>query len=758
MKRTGKWFKKVMALTLVLTLTLTTNFMYSDVKADATVQEGAKKAVHLTAQKLRNAINVVESASTAWDGTTVKEPERDEDNNNLLYISDASELAWLSGTTNDGDNTKYSVELTDDINLNNKPWTRIAKFSGTFNGNGHRIYNLNVNDGDFQGLFKKIKGYSKKYPAEIKDLTVEGKVTTKGSKVGGIAAEIEYTNVKNVTTNIEVSGNETTGGMFGTVRFANLENCINLGNVVNNRFIIGEGDVGGITGEAYYSTFNNCGNEGNVGYHTDYAGGIAGRVNVYTRYEDEITNCYNTGEIVGYAKVGGIVGSFLMRKEAGYSAVSYIKNVYNTGNIKALYDTYTDSAVAGGIVGEIKGPSTVLMDSYNGGKVYCEKLKGSVVGTVKDATLTNVYSLTNEGTPLYNVASYSTTESIEKIEYKDKEWFTSDGFKTAMGENAGNYECREAYINRGLPVFTTQNDTIEEAVREAKKYINRTISEVGYKGLSKTAVDNITKESIAKIEQLTDKTAIGQEVSSAEEAIKAIPNEVNYGLDLTKLNERVAYANSLDSSKYTEDTWKKVEAELNVISYYMEEGFETQEAVDGNLETLSMHIANLVLVQESTTEPSIQPTTKPSTQPTTKPSTQLTTKPSTQLTTKPSIQLTTKPSTTQPNTTNNVQPTTVKKDVKVATAKLKSVKNSKKKKLSVKWIKISKVNGYQIRYATNKNFKKAKIFTTKKNVSAATLKATNGKKYYVQVRAYIRTKDGIVYGNWSNKKAAKVRK
>lgn len=112
--------------------------------------------------------------------------------------------------------------------------------------------------------------------------------------------------------------------------------------------------------------------------------------------------------------------------------------------------------------------------------------------------------------------------------------------------------------------------------------------------------------------------------------------------------------------------------------------------------------------------------------------------------------------TTKVQETTTAKETTVKETV--AKVSLKTVKKIKKKKITVKWSKLDKVNGYQIRYSTNKNLKKAKTITTKKNVSTISFKTNKNKKYYVQIRAYIKTKDGIIYGKWSKVKATKLSK
>ena len=77
-------------------------------------------------------------------------------------------------------------------------------------------------------------------------------------------------------------------------------------------------------------------------------------------------------------------------------------------------------------------------------------------------------------------------------------------------------------------------------------------------------------------------------------------------------------------------------------------------------------------------------------------------------------------------------------------------------KLKLKWKKVSGANGYQIIYAYNKQFKKAKKITTKKNT--VMLKGIKDKKVcYVKVRAYKLDSAGKrVYGKYSKKEKARL--
>ena len=104
---------------------------------------------------------------------------------------------------------------------------------------------------------------------------------------------------------------------------------------------------------------------------------------------------------------------------------------------------------------------------------------------------------------------------------------------------------------------------------------------------------------------------------------------------------------------------------------------------------------------------------------------------------------------------------------KVKNAKIKnlSVKSKAKKKISVSWKKVNKVNGYQVQVANKKNFKGKSIvlkkFTTKTKLTVKSPKIKSKKSYFVRVRAYAtyktKNKTVKVYGKFSAKKKVKVK-
>lgn len=97
----------------------------------------------------------------------------------------------------------------------------------------------------------------------------------------------------------------------------------------------------------------------------------------------------------------------------------------------------------------------------------------------------------------------------------------------------------------------------------------------------------------------------------------------------------------------------------------------------------------------------------------------------------------------------------LKTSIKSAT---KKSKNAKKARIVLKKITKLKSVRYQIKYATNKKFKKAKVKTYKKcRITLKRLKAK--KRYYVKARAYVKdNKNKKVYGKWTKRKQIRIKK
>lgn len=289
-----------------------------------------------------------------------------------FLINTAEELKWYASYVNgeSGDNVVHSTacaQLVKDIDLSTVcgegkgNWTPIAKFGiyerlssnkfdGVFDGNGHTISNLYINDenGSKLGLFGYIYPTMQKTSVKnlkMRNVQIVGKEYCAAVCGCGIAVTLE---------NIEVISGSIAGfrdiygisGCGGSAR-----NCINRANVTVER-TYAAGIISNITGEV-----SNCSNYGKITAGKGRAGGIAAGSNGFT----QLINCANYGEIHVTGTVNGTdyaVGGLL-----GYPWNIEISNCANFGNIYLK----EQSDIVGVIVGtaKLKKASGILANTGN---------------------------------------------------------------------------------------------------------------------------------------------------------------------------------------------------------------------------------------------------------------------------------------------------------------------------------------------------------------------------------------------------------
>jgi hypothetical protein len=224
-------------------------------------------------------------------------------------------------------------------------WTPIgdsfAKFSGSYNGQGHTIGSLCINrsPSNYQGLFGNTNG------ATIQNLGVAS-VNIKGQTyVGGLVGYAKSTTVSNCYCTGSVSGSAGVGGLVGyAVSSSNVSNCYCTSSVSGTN-----GDFGGLVGDVYSSTISDCYSTGNVSGQGGWVGGLVGYAE-----SSPVSDCHSTGTVSGTnIYVGGLVGDA--------NASSPVSNCYSTG-------TVSGAESVGGLVG-INASSTVSNSSHSTGLV-----------------------------------------------------------------------------------------------------------------------------------------------------------------------------------------------------------------------------------------------------------------------------------------------------------------------------------------------------------------------------------------------------
>ena len=170
-----------------------------------------------------------------------------------------------------GGKTLINITLTGDITLTGE-WTPIGnyenRYTGTFDGNGHTITGLTVNQKERGNV--GLIGY-----------------LGSGGKVQNLTLE-----------NVNLNGNLYVGGVVGYSNNGTVTACTASGSINGKEY------VGGIVGSNYLGTVTASYNTSSTVNGSYLVGGVVGQNN-----KGIVTACYNaSGSIYGEVTVGGVVG------------------------------------------------------------------------------------------------------------------------------------------------------------------------------------------------------------------------------------------------------------------------------------------------------------------------------------------------------------------------------------------------------------------------------------------------------------------
>ena len=276
-----------------------------------------------------------ETLDTSVETLLPAEPEQpvpdgyQEDASGNVTISDEAGLFWFAKQVNAGNNfAGKTVTLANNIALT-KAWTPIGiyndsktHFKGTFDGQNHTVSGVEVTENRTKG----VGFFGKVYTGTIKNLTVEGTITTTNCDyVGGIVGH-GYATISNCTFKGNVGSTNTmqVGGIAGSGGFT-ITNCSVYGNVTAECW------AGGIVGNCQDGgAYTNCYVEGVISAERTYWGGGAAGITPVPLYPSQvISSCYSNTVV----KVAG--------KEVNCPIIAAYNNPldYNgyTGDLK-IYD------------------------------------------------------------------------------------------------------------------------------------------------------------------------------------------------------------------------------------------------------------------------------------------------------------------------------------------------------------------------------------------------------------------------------------
>ncbi|HOZ01663.1 MAG TPA: FlgD immunoglobulin-like domain containing protein [Candidatus Syntrophosphaera sp.] len=210
-----------------------------------------------------------------------------------------------------------------------------APFSGSYNGNGHAIHHLYINDPSLNnaGLFRLLMGAT-------------------------------LINIR--LLDVDITCHSTGGALLGKCAQSEVTSCFASGQITGS-----DQDMGGMFGHVIGSTVSQCVTDMVVsGGH--YAAGLAGWVEEECAFSD----CGALGTVTGLDSCGGLIGDMMG---------STLSRSYARSEITGLM-------VIGGLVGTCQESSTIT-DCFARCQITANGFPGGISGTTHEGSaLTNCYS------------------------------------------------------------------------------------------------------------------------------------------------------------------------------------------------------------------------------------------------------------------------------------------------------------------------------------------------------------------------------
>ena len=364
-----------------------------------------------------------------WDGESVSEPAKQ---GGAYQITKASELAWFRDRVNSGAGASDNAVLAGDIDLGDHKWEPIGKsssykYSGTFDGNGHKVAGIYVEPGSNEqaGFFGYISA------ATIKGLRVEGKVKASNSAAGGLVSRSAGSSkISECGSEIDVENTQSSGKSAGIIGWAEddaaITSCYNRGSVTS-----GDRASGIIADTGMAVTVTDCYNTGAI--TGNKANGIGSATGI------TYTNCYSAGKLTGSTSSYGIGAS---------NYADYINTYILQGT--ASKSVNTDPAPVEMTAGEMK--------------------KASFAETLGASWKTDVGGAVNGGFPLllWEEAAEVVQEQLAApsgLEWEEQRSDDPDNFDITYGsfivkwngvENANGYIVKLYEKNGSEPVFVSE--------------------------------------------------------------------------------------------------------------------------------------------------------------------------------------------------------------------------------------------------------------------------------------------------------------
>ena len=499
-----------------------------------------------------------------WDGTADTSWYTDHKTDTEYHFTTAEQLAGLAQLVNDKTASVSfegkTIYLDNDLDLSGSQWTPIGVgsnhrrfFAGTFNGQHHKIMNLNHhytgNEVVRNGLFGVVSDGGTLKNLLVIDADI---ASNDGSLLAGILADW-------------VDG--------GTV-----ENCYTSGKIENN---VGDKMVGGLIGQCTGSTqVKGCGSDATVistesdEDHVDTVGGLIGQWE-NSADSSSITDCWFGGSVSCnnvYSAVGGILGANFENFSGNKPGVIIKNCIVATKNITCAEPgniTWITAVVKTHVTDCIwpdTPPDGVTLDE----ETYPDN-KGNYLAVAKlvvdwdagTAGADPTFDQSSCGTAVSNFTSADVLAGLQTNAGAGVEWVAGIGHPTFVWDD------------NNIPADYTK---VDEAIAKANA-----LNKDEYKDF--TAVEAAVN-AVVRDKNITEQSEVDAMAKAIEDAIAALQYK---DADYTKVDAAIAKANALKKDDYKD--FSGVEAAVNAV--VRDKNITEQSEVDAMAKAIEDAIAAL---------------------------------------------------------------------------------------------------------------------------------------------------------------------
>lgn len=487
----------------------------------------------------------------------------------VSFMENCKYDSWSIGKT---------VSLAEDLDLIGVNFSGVASFNGTFEGNGHTIRNVKLEEkGSDFGFFRYI-GES----GVVQNLHIEGTIAPLGSQenIGGIVG-VNYGTITNCSFSGAVSGINGVGGIAGrnretgtilsssssavilatnntggiagindgkladckstsSVNIEELDPTLDLAGMDVSAFnltrhVVNRNDMGGIAGHSG-GLITGCVNEGAIGYkHTGYnVGGIVGSQN------GVLLDSTNYGEVYGRKDVGGIAGQAEPYVESEYleDKLQQTKNDINRLN-RTLNNI---SSAMSQTSSEVRRFTEDLHTQYQGAVNNISGNLQSIAGAIDNSNaqaqgyVDNIKNAWSNMEGLKENGGELTEEQVQQLQ---------DNLKT-IKDNLGNLQSGHDHTDISASELTNQlssqlsNNSRTEDLKNLAITVDNGVQSITQNMQSAVnQMNQLAASASSDIEAMTSKEKVVTDISSvqtAEEMDGVISGCKNYGKIYGDLN------------------------------------------------------------------------------------------------------------------------------------------------------------------------------------------------------------------------------